>query len=196
MRVRAPSDADPFRMGAYPDIRGPLFNHSYRDSTGSLFCECICSCVSYVSVYLCVYCVMWTLGDTRTWPSHGLVYVCTTAVLPTKLRETEQLCLSWRLFVAVGETGNEIMLRALALRTQSLSQSRTRLGTEYESLISWPHRAYGNEEQLLQCKLECVATPDNMVSHTVHRHDFNLNLSRMLQNICPLQLKLMQLAPL
>lgn len=79
--------------------------------------------------------------------------------------------------MAVGETGNEIMLRALALRARSLSQSGTRPGAEYESLISWPHRAYGNEDQFIQCKLECAAVPGNArFIHAVHLHDFNLNL--------------------
>ncbi len=46
-----------------------------------------------------------------------------------------------------GETGNEIMLRALAVCAQSLSKSGARPGGEYQSLISRPRRAYGNEEQ-------------------------------------------------
>lgn len=71
----------------------------------------------------------------RAWLSHGLVCMCalwfvfcvnnweTTAVSPTMLREAEQLCL-WRRFVCGGgETGNEIMLRALAVCAQSLSKS-------------------------------------------------------------------------
>lgn len=85
-------------------------------------------------------------------------------VLPAKLGETEQLCLSCRLFVAVGETGNEIVRRALALCERSLSQSGTRPGAEYESLISRPHRAYGNEKGLIQRKPEFVATPGNVIS--------------------------------
>lgn len=69
--------------------------------------------------------------------------------------------------MAVGETGNEIMLRALALGARGLSQSGTRPGAEYESLISRPHRAYGNEEQLIQPKLECVVTPGNVILATL-----------------------------
>lgn len=37
-----------------------------------------------------------------------------------------------------GETGNEIMLRALAVCAWSLSKSRARPGGEYKSLISRP----------------------------------------------------------
>lgn len=45
-----------------------------------------------------------------------------------------------------GETGNEIMLRALAVGTEGLSKSGARPGGEYQSLISKPCWAYGNEE--------------------------------------------------
>lgn len=44
-----------------------------------------------------------------------------------------------------GETGNEIMLRALAMCAEGLSKSRAGPGGEYQSLISQPCRAYGNE---------------------------------------------------
>lgn len=52
-----------------------------------------------------------------------------------------------------GETGNEITLRALAVCAQSLSKSRARPGGEYQSLISQPSGAYGNEETVdsVQC---------------------------------------------
>lgn len=52
-----------------------------------------------------------------------------------------------------GETGNEITLRALAVCAQSLSKSRARPGGEYQSLISQPWGAYGNEETVdsVQC---------------------------------------------
>lgn len=52
-----------------------------------------------------------------------------------------------------GETGNEIMLRALAVCAQSLSKSGARPGGEYQSLISRTHWAYGNEEQFIQCNV-------------------------------------------
>lgn len=45
-----------------------------------------------------------------------------------------------------GETGNEIMLRALAACVEGLSKSGARPGEEYQSLINQPRRAYGNED--------------------------------------------------
>lgn len=34
-------------------------------------------------------------------------------------------------------------------------------------LLAGPHRAYGNEEGLIQCKLGCVATPGNVMLATL-----------------------------
>lgn len=45
-----------------------------------------------------------------------------------------------------GETGNEIMLRVLAVCVEGLSKSRAGPGAEYQSLISQPCWAYRNEE--------------------------------------------------
>ena len=58
--------------------------------------------------------------------------------LPTKLREREQLCLSRHFFVAVGETGNEITLRALALCARSLSQSGPNRTLNMNRLLAGP----------------------------------------------------------
>lgn len=66
-----------------------------------------------------------------------------------------------------GETGNEIMLRALAVCAKSLSKSGARPGEEYQSLISWPCWAYGNEEQFIQCK---VSKQDAICGYTKHCH--------------------------
>lgn len=53
----------------------------------------------------------------------------------------------------VWETGNEIMLRAPAVCVHSLSKSGARPRREYQSLISRPHKAYGNEEKFIQCNV-------------------------------------------
>lgn len=117
---------------------------------------------------VCVFNARRELSQTLSRDRHMGLFMCEQQRFgPTTPGETEQLCLSRRLFVVVGKTGNEITLRALALCARSLSQSGTRPGDEYESLISWPHRAYGNEEQFIQCKLECVATPGNVLLSTL-----------------------------
>lgn len=61
-----------------------------------------------------------------------------------------------------GERGNEIMLRFLAGCEPGSSTSRAGPGGEYQSLISWPCRAYGNVERLARCT---VSTRWNVLLH-------------------------------
>lgn len=84
-----------------------------------------------------------------------------------------------------GETGNEIMLRALAVCARSLSKSGTRPGGEYQSLISRPHRAYGNEEQFIQCN---VSKQGGICGYTRHRHLSPLPLTPIMLRIIVKQL--------
>lgn len=124
------------------------------------------------------------LLQTRSPDRHMGLFTCEQQRLWRQKLRGNRTIVPFMAFVCErwGETGNEIMLRAPALCARSLSQSGTRPGAEYESLISRPHRAYGNEEGLIRCKLECVATPDNVILATLlHRRDFSLNLCKMQQ---------------
>lgn len=67
----------------------------------------------------------------------------------------------------VWETGNEIMLRAPAVCAHSLSKSGARPRREYQSLISRPHKAYGNEEKFIQCN---VSKQGGIYGWTRHCH--------------------------
>lgn len=85
-----------------------------------------------------------------------------------------------------GETGNEIMLGALAVCARSLSKSRARSGQEYQSHISWPRWAYGNEECLFQCNVlkqggfwgytrNCHLSPASYLSLSFHSSSYLLD---------------------
>lgn len=59
------------------------------------------------------------------------------------------------------------MLGALAVCAWSLSKSRARSGQEYQSHISWPRWAYGNEEYSFQCY---VLKQGGLRGYTRHCH--------------------------
>lgn len=73
--MSAHSARDPFRTGAYADIKGPLFNHSYRYSTGSPCCLCICACVS-MRVCVCVFNAWCELSQTLSRDRHMGLFMC------------------------------------------------------------------------------------------------------------------------
>lgn len=130
----------PFRTRAYTDIKGSLFSHSYRYSTGGLCCEHI-----YVYAAVCFYERVWNhnvwreLLQTPSAPRAchtGLVCMCTTCLLflcerlrdnggSTDNAQRSRTIVPLTAFVCGGgggETGNEIMLRALAVYVWSLSK--------------------------------------------------------------------------
>lgn len=155
----------PFRTRAYTDIKGPLFSPSYRYSTGGLCCEHI-----YVYAAVCET-TMYRVNSCRHPPHPELTVTWVCVHMPfglvfflceqlrnnsssTNNAQRSRTIAPLTVFVCGGgETGNEIMLRALAVCAKSLSESRARPRGEYQSLISRPRWVYGNEEQFIQCNV-------------------------------------------
>ncbi len=170
----------PFRTRAYTDIKGPLFSPSYRYSTDALFCEHICVygtvCFPSASVFeTAVHGVNscrhpWHLESTVTrvcvHVHCGLFFLSEQLgdnSISTNNAQRSRTIVPLNVFVCGGgETGNEIMLGALAVCAWSLSKSRAEAGQEYQSHISWPRWAYGNEEYLFWCN---VSKQGGMWSH-------------------------------
>lgn len=108
-------------------------------------------------------CMEWTPVDTQGTPSSNrMVCVCTCGVVCFCVNSSSfsdnaqrhKTIVPLLVFVwGSGETGNEIMLRALAVCARGLSKSRPGAGGEYQSLISQPCLVYGNEEQFIQCNV-------------------------------------------
>lgn len=120
-----------------------------------------------VSATLCVYeTTMYGVNSCRH-PRHAelniarfvcarvlwFVFVWTAAVSATMHRDTEQLCLCWYLFEAVGRQEMRSCWGLWLCARGAYRRAGPGAGGEYQSLISQPRRVYGNEEQFIQCNV-------------------------------------------
>ena len=134
----------PFRTRAYTDIKGPLFSPSYRYSTGGFCCEhiyvndtvCLSACMCEITIHRVNSCRHpWHPKLIAPWVCvrvHCGLFLCEQLRNnrgSTNNAKRSRTIVPLTVFVCRGgETGNEIMLRSLAVCAQGLSKSRTRPG--------------------------------------------------------------------
>lgn len=198
----------PFRTRAYTDIKGPLFSPSYRYSTGGLWCVHI-----YVSTTACLWVVLWetTMYSVNSCrhPRYSELIVTWVCVrvhcglfllerlwnnsTSTNNAQRSRTIVPLTAFVCGGgETGNEIMLRAPAVRTQGLAGPGQEENTNHllGGFAGLMEMRNGLFRVMYQSEVESTVTPGTAISFLLsifhsssHSHEPSLNVTK-----CPCEI--------